>query len=317
MAVTRRAVCRAGIATVAAAIAGGCGTHDYRGPTRTVTIAGGQSGGLYLQIAELLAREIMAAEPGLRCETVDTDGSVSNIELLRTGGADVCVSQADTALAALEGTSPFASAVPVRGIGRMYEDYLQLVVRADSPLWSVADLEGRTVSLGAVGSGAAIFGARLFAAVGVHPIGRYESLTEAVGALEHSQVDAVLWCGGVPTPALAILHGKAPIRLLPIVEALPVLRAQFGTAYQRVNIPAGGYGRAGVPTIGVANLLLCRKELPDDVVGAITRTLVDRAEELVPRAALGTQFLDRRTLIGLFGVPMHPGAASAYRLLHG
>jgi hypothetical protein len=121
----------------------------------------------------------------------------------------------------------------------------------------------------------------------------------------------------VPTPALTDLHARIRIRLLPIAQALPVLRDRYGNAYQQVSIPAGGYGQAGTPTIGVANLLVCGEKLPDDVAAAITRVLVDRAVRLVPRQALGAQFLDRRTLIGLFGVPMHPGAAAAYRQLHG
>lgn len=316
MTITRRTVCRAGVAALAAAVAG-CATPGYRGPSRTVTIAGGQPGGFYLEFAQVLAREINAAEPNLRCEAVDTDGSVSNVELIREGKADIGVSQTDIALAAMAGQSPFADTVAVRGIGRMYEDYLQLVVRDDSPVRRVAGLAGRTVSLGALGSGTAIFGERLFKAARVRVTSRYQPLADAVDALERKQVDAVLWSGGVPTPALADLHARIRIRLLPIAQALPVLRDRYGNAYQQVSIPAGGYGQAGTPTIGVANLLVCGEKLPDDVAAAITRVLVDRAVRLVPRQALGAQFLDRRTLIGLFGVPMHPGAATAYRQLHG
>jgi TRAP transporter TAXI family solute receptor len=157
----------------------------------------------------------------------------------------------------------------------------------------------------------------LFDAVEVRITKRYQALPYAAAALERRQVDAVLWSGGVPTPALTELHARVRIRLLPIVQAMPALRDLYGTAYQQVSIPAGGYGRAGTPTIGVANLLVCRKDLPDDVAAAITRVLVDRAARLVPRDALGAQFLDRRTLIGLFGVPTHPGAAATYRQLHG
>jgi TRAP-type uncharacterized transport system substrate-binding protein len=69
--------------------------------------------------------------------------------------------------------------------------------------------------------------------------------------------------------------------------------------------------------IGVPNLLLCNRSLPDDVVATVTSVLVEHAARLVPPQALGTQFLDRRALICLLGVPMHPGAASAYRQLRG
>ena len=317
MTITRRTMVRAGAALAGTLALPGCAAEGYRGPSRTITIAGGQPGGFYLEFAQVLAREINAAEPGLRCEPIDTDGSVSNIELIRSGKADIGVSQMDIALSAIAGESPFADDVPVHGIGRMYEDYLQLVVRADSPVRRVAGLAGRTVSLGPVGSGAAIFGERLFAAARVDVTSRYQPLADAVDALAREQVDAVLWSGGVPTPALADLHARIRIRLLPIAQALPELRDRYGNAYQQVNIPAGGYGQAGTPTIGVANLLVCGRRLPDDVAAAITRVLVNRAVRLVPPQALGAQFLDRRTLIGLFGVPMHPGAAAAYRRLHG
>ncbi len=320
MTVTRRTMCRAGAAALAATLTGtlpACAGEGYRGPSRTVTIAGGQPGGFYLEFAQVLAREIAAAEPGLRGKAIATGGSVRNIELIQAGEADIGVSQTDIALSAVAGESPFAERVPVRGIGRMYEDYLQLVVRADSPVREVAGLAGATVSLGALGSGTAIFGERLFDAARVDVTSRYQSLEGAADALARKQVDAVLWSGGVPTPALVRLHERIRIRLLPIARALPALRGRYGNAYQQVKIPAGGYGQAGTPTLGVANLLVCGQHLPDDVAAAITRVLVDRAVRLVPPQALGAQFLDRRTLIGLFGVPMHPGAATAYRRLHG
>jgi TRAP-type uncharacterized transport system substrate-binding protein len=83
-------------------------------------------------------------------------------------------------------------------------------------------------------------------------------------------------------------------------------------------VPSGAYSLVReVPTIGVANLILCGAELPDDVASAITRVLVRHADRLVPHQALGTQFLDIRTLIGTAGIPLHPGAAAAYRQLHG
>jgi uncharacterized protein len=37
----------------------------------------------------------------------------------------------------------------------------------------------------------------------------------------------------------------------------------------------------------------------------------------VPPQALGTQYLDQRSLIATAPLPMHPGAAAAYRDLRG
>jgi hypothetical protein len=313
---TRRAVCRAALAAAAAALTG-CGTGQYRGPERRITIAGGQHGGFYWEFAQLLARAVNVAEPRLRCSATKTNGSVENVELIAAGRADIGLCQSDVALAAVDGAGPFARPRSLRGIGRMYEDYLQLVVLDDSDVRSVADLAGRTVSLGAVRSGTVLTGERLMAAAGVRVQSRSDPLDAAAAALAAGRVDALLWCGGVPTPVLAALHARRRIRLLPLTAVLPALRRRYPTAYQQVVIPAGGYDQAGTRTIGVANLLLCQRSLPDDVVAAITAVLVGAAARLVPPRALGTQFLDRRALIGLLDVPMHPGAAAAYRRLHG
>ncbi|MFJ6739965.1 hypothetical protein ACIQOU_13800 [Streptomyces sp. NPDC091279] len=42
-----------------------------------------------------------------------------------------------------------------------------------------------------------------------------------------------------------------------------------------------------------------------------------RSGALVPSNAVGTQFLDVRGLIGTGGIPLHPGAVTAYRAPHG
>jgi hypothetical protein len=49
----------------------------------------------------------------------------------------------------------------------------------------------------------------------------------------------------------------------------------------------------------------------------VARTLVAAAPDLVPESALGTQYLDQRSLIGTGEIPLHAGAVAAYRALHG
>lgn len=318
MIVTRRTVLTAGTLAAATTLIGGSGTSGYRGPARKLTIASGQPGGLYREFANLLAGQIDDLQPDLHCSVTETDGSVDNITMVHGGRADLAMTQADTAIAAVAGQGPFRSCVPIRSIGRVYEDYLQLVVRAaDEKLKTFSDLAGRSVSIGAKGSGTALVSQRLITVTGIQVDPWHQKLADAITDLENHRISALIWAGGVPTPALAELHTRIRIRLLPTAELLPMLHSRFSTAYQQVLLPASGYGQAGVPTLGVANLLVCAKTLPDDVVGAVTRTLVTRADRLVPRQALGTQFLDPHTLIGTLDIPMHPGAADEYRELHG
>ncbi|MEJ3657704.1 TAXI family TRAP transporter solute-binding subunit [Actinomycetes bacterium KLBMP 9759] len=281
-----------------------------------IVVASGERGGLYAEFAELLVRRLGAE--GLAARGVETGGSVDNIQAVAAGSATLGLTLTDIALTALRGEPPFAAPVPLHALGRVYENYMQFVVRAEDPARSATDLAGRPVSLGAVGSGAAVFGDRLLAAAGVAADVARRPLREAIDALERGSTDALLWSGGIPTPALAELAARRPVRLLPLAEHLPALLARHGSAYGPASVPAGAYGSAApVPTVGVANLLVTMPTLAADVADVVVGALVAGAPELVPAAALGTQYLDQRSLIGTGDVPLHPAAAATYRRLHG
>ncbi len=113
-------------------------------------------------------------------------------------------------------------------------------------------------------------------------------------------------------------RARTPVRLLPLVAQLPALRDQYGPVYAQAVVPQGIYGStAAVHTIGVANLLVATRHLPDAVAGDVARVLADSAARLVPASALGTQYLDQPSLVLTGDVPLHPGAIAAYRELHG
>jgi TRAP transporter TAXI family solute receptor len=310
--VNRRGVLRVALGAVAGCAAG-CSAGEYAGPDRELRIAAGERGGFYVEFAQLLAGRVDGA---LGAVVVETSGSADNVGLLAAGGADLALALADIADAAAEGAAPFRRPVPLRAIGRVYENYMQLVVLADSPVLRVADVAGRRVSLGAAGSGAAIFGDRLLAAAGISAQVEHHTVVEAAERLADRRVDALLWSGGVPTPALTALAENHPIRLIDLTDQLTALRAAHGPAYQSVVVPSGSYGDPRqVATVGVSNLLVTTPTLPDDVAAAVARTLVRQAPHLIPPSALGTQYLDLRSLIETGDIPLHPGAATAYRTL--
>ncbi|MDN0200527.1 TAXI family TRAP transporter solute-binding subunit [Streptomyces sp. S.PNR 29] len=326
---TRRTALRAALGTACAGLLAGATTADARradhGPVGTVRIATGESDGFYAAFGRLLADQVAAAYPRLSCEVITSEGSVANVRLLQARRAEVALALADIAWAAYGGAAPFARGVPLYAIGRVYENYAQLAVRADAPIRTVADLAGRTVSLGAPASGGAVLGDRLLRAAGLTPGTdvrvRHLLMPQAARAMRDGAIDALLVAGGVPLPVLSALGTRPGIRLLPLATLLPRLRAgggQAGSGLEAVTVPAGAYpGTTEVATIGVANLLLCRPDLPGPVAAALTRVLVRRATHLVPTAALGTQFLDVRSLISTGVVPLHAGAVAAYRELHG
>lgn len=325
----RRSVLRAAVGTACTGLLAGVAAADARyadrGPQGRLRIATGESGNFYAAFGQLLADQVRAVYPGLSCEVINSEASVANVRLLQTGRAEVALALADIAWAAYGGSAPFGRRVPLRAIGRVYENYLQLAVHAEAPIRTVADLAERTVSLGAPASGGAVLGDRLLRAAGLTPGAdvqvRHLLLPQAARAMREGAIDALLVSGGLPLPTLSGLDTRRGIRLLPLADLLPRLRAGTqgpGPGLEAVTVPAGAYrGSPEVTTIGVANLLLCRPDLPVPVAAALTDVLVRRATHLVPTTALGTQFLDVRSLISTGVVPLHPGAVVAYRELHG
>ncbi|MFE7796247.1 TAXI family TRAP transporter solute-binding subunit [Nocardia sp. NPDC057440] len=289
------------------AVAGisGCGTDAG---DVNVRLASGEAGGLYHAFARLLAA--VAEQAGdVRIEPVTTSGSQENLARLAAGEVDAALTLSDSV----------GERDRVLALGRVYENYLQLAVRADSPIHRVADLRGARVNLGAAGSGAAVTGERLLWAAGLDPAVdvsiAHRPLRDAVAALDSEEIDALLWAGGVPTSALEV---PRRMRLVDLGELAVPMRERFGYLYDRVEIPADAYpGGRAVHTVGVANLLLAAPSLPDEAAAAIVDLLVSYADALVPAEAAGTQFLDARSLIGTGSVPLHPGAAAVYRRRHG
>ncbi|MFD5629712.1 MULTISPECIES: TAXI family TRAP transporter solute-binding subunit [unclassified Streptomyces] len=324
----RRTVLRAALGSAAVAVLGGALTSDASrqrpAPGGVLRFATGEPTAFYEAFGRGLAAELTAAYPRLSCRIRTTAGSVTNIELLRDHRADLGLVLTDTARAA-QGTGLFPRPVPLRAIGRVYETYLQFVVRADSPVRAVSDLAGHPVSLGAAGSGAAVLGERILHAAGLAPGTDvpvlHLPLADAADAMRAGSVDALLVAGGVPLPTLTGLDDDPGLRFLPLAGLLPRLGGRDGRAgsgLEEVPLPQGAYRTAGgVDTIGVSNLLVCRPDLPRGVAEALTRLLVLRATALVPDNAVGTQFLDVGSLIGTGAVPLHPGAVAAYRSLHG
>ena len=328
---SRRCVLKAGAAVGLAGILlpalGACTPEDQ---VDSLVVAGGEPGGFYLEFATLLAASLQRNGVARQATALQTGGSLDNLEHLLGRRATFAVALADSA--AEKAAAASASEAGIAALGRVYENYVHCAVRQDSGLRTISDLAGRTVAVGEPGSGTSLTTPRLLEAARLTSVtagGAASSggqavtvlnlgLNDGLSALRDGSVDALFWSGGVPTAAIAAAHHDVGLAFLDLSVLLPVLRAEYGTFYDRVLIPAGAYeGLPAVWTVGVTNLLLCRSDLADTTVQRTVELLVGRAEELIPQSSLGVQFLSPESLINTAGLPLHPGAAAAYRELHG
>jgi TRAP transporter TAXI family solute receptor len=296
-----------------AVLAAGC---VRSGPSGRLRLAGGERGGLYLAFAELLAKQVKDRDPDLGIDVVSTEGSVDNLARLRSGDVDMGLALADVAerdrAAGPVGTAPQA-------VARVYENYLQVIVRDAAAVHQLTDLRGLRVSIGPGGSGAAATSEVLFEAAGLR--GGVDTLRYRLGdglaGLVDDGVDALVWSGGVPTPAIADLNATLPLRMLDIGQLAEPMTKLSGYPYLVRSVPTGGYVPPSLRSIGVPNLLMCRQDIAPDVVAAVVDVIATDAAQLVPNHVRGLQYLDPPSMIQTGLIPLHPGAIGAYRKLHG
>ncbi|RFU40916.1 TRAP transporter substrate-binding protein [Actinomadura logoneensis] len=276
-------------------------------------LATGEKGGPYQALGDRFAAELRRG--GFRTSVLPTNASVQNLAMLADGRADLAFALADSADRAVRGEH-----LPAAALARMYMNHVHLVVRADSPVRRVTDLAGRPVSLGADGSGTAVTAERVLAVASLsrpaRPV-RY-GLDRSIQALVSGGIAAAFWSGGVPTPALAGLARRVPVRLVPLDEPLVArLRRAYGPVYEPATVPARAYGESGpVQTAGTASYLMCRTTLPERVAFHVTERLFSSRDRLQAPEAPGGR-LDRRFAIGTGAVPLHPGAVRYYRSVFG
>ena len=292
--------------------------------TRFLSIATGGTGGVYYPYGGALANLISQNIPNTEVRAEATGASVDNLKLLQLGKVDLAFTLADTLAAAVSGDGPFkatGSIGSIRTLAVLYTNYTHIVVRQGSGIASVADLKGRTVSVGSPGSGTELIADRVLAAAGVDPRGDITrqalSVSESAGAFKDGKLDAIFWSGGVPTPAIQELAASPGISmsLLGHDHLLPFLQRDFGAGlYSLAVIPQTVYRgvKADVPTIGVKNLLVASSQLDDELVAQILRAMFEHKAALVA-AHPEARHLERPTTFDGTPAPYHPGALKFYK----
>jgi TRAP transporter TAXI family solute receptor len=264
---------------------------------RFLSIATGGTGGVYYPYGGGLAKVLNENLPGVRATAEVTAASVDNLKLIRDGRADVAFVLADTLADAVAGRGAFEGRpVPVASLAVLYSNYTHIVTTTSAGVARIADLRGKTVSTGSPGSGTEVISLRVLRAAGIDPdrdVTRQGlGASESAGALKDGKVAAFFFSGGLPTAAVQDLaHSPGmTLRLLPTGDLLPALTREFGDLYFPLEIPANAYRGVDQPVsvVGVANVLVVNRSMPDDLAFDITRILFEKKADLVtihPEAA--------------------------------
>ena len=317
----RRALWAAGAAAVVTALLVWCLLPSPGStPSGTLTMTTGVPSGVYARYGELLRQRVERDLPRVTMRLHPSEGSVENLARVATGRADLTIAQADVVADYLDTGRPGSHRL--RACARLYDDYLQLLVPADSPVRRVRDLRGLRVGVGETGSGVAVTATRLLRAAGLSPGRDLTTVSRGIDAMprllaEH-ELDAFFWSGGLPTTAVHRLAERTPVRLVPLGDLLPELRRQgVGTRHYRAAVmPADAYPsmrhRRPVETIAVPNLLVTTDRADAELIEGVTRSVI-RGRDRIGREVHAAQLVDLRTAIYTDPLALHEGAEHYYR----
>ncbi|MFG2979539.1 TAXI family TRAP transporter solute-binding subunit [Streptomyces sp. NPDC048331] len=304
---------------MAVSLAGCTATDEPARLSGEITVATGNQGGVYAEYGAGYA-DVIGRVPGASGRVLHTGGSVDNLRLVEGGEAQAAFSLADSASDAVAGRPPFSGRAPLVALAALYDNYVQLVVRADSPVRSVKELRGMRVSVGSEGSGTTLIAERILKIAGLSPDGDVTAqrldVRESTRALAEKRIDAFFWSGGLPTAAITDLRKSTEIRLVDLGEVVAALTRSYGELYTQTTVPAVVYGvQSAVTTVSVPNFLVVRRDMPEAQAYWLTRLLFEGQPRLI-RAHPEARRLDRRTAIATHPLDLHPGAARWYGESH-
>ncbi len=270
-------------------------------------------GGVYNAFGTALGTQVS------NIEVKQTAGSAANLRLLAGGYLQLAVAQSDMAQDAYNGAGIFAHESTERtfsAVAALYDEPVQIVVRADSDITTLEELQDRTVSIGEEESGSEYNAEQVLAACGlnnrlVHTVNL--NYTDAAAQLQSGEIDAMFVTAGLGADVLQTLAADCAIRLLSVDEGVGARLLGAYPAYRACIIPAGTYPgqEEDVWTVGVQAVLLASNALPEETVQKLTAQYfagIDAIADAVPVPLI----TDAAAAADQSVVPYHTGAAAYY-----
>ncbi|HEY3885106.1 MAG TPA: TAXI family TRAP transporter solute-binding subunit [Vicinamibacterales bacterium] len=274
-------------------------------------------GGGFRPLAEDLVAVYRRSLPDVSFETAPGLSAEASLESIQQGGADLSFAFADQAYVAFVGR-PRVGITPddrLRAIANLGVIPLQFVVRKGAKISSIRDLRGARVGVGPPGSGNELTVEMLLGAYGLSLSSIktvHVSLTDGSRGVASGAIDAMFTGAFYPAAGIT-LAANAGARLLPLSgPPIDQLRRNY-PFFKTARLPKTAYPgmNEDIVTIGVDSLLVCRRDLNEQLVYELTRTFFDALPTLSSaRTALRFMDVDQAAAAS---IPLHDGAARYYR----
>ncbi|MDO5492533.1 MAG: TAXI family TRAP transporter solute-binding subunit [Nesterenkonia sp.] len=307
----------------------GCGSDDDQSDAEdleigdeedfvdTLTFGTAGTTGVYYPLAGEYAQIWEENIDDLTVETITSDASVANIGGISQEDMQLGLAQSDTFAMAIRGDGDFedADVSNVGWVAGLYPEAMHLIVADSAGIESIEDLEGKSVAVGAPGSGTRAISDAILEAHGIEE-GDYtpyeEEFNDSASLMQDGNIDASLFTVGTPNAAVDQLAAGTDISLLGIDPDV-IDELTEDTDFDEFTMESDAYDfmEEDVTTISVtAALFASTTQVSEDMVYEMTELIFEESDRItLPQ---GEMIGHDNALLGLADGPMHPGAERYY-----
>jgi uncharacterized protein len=255
---------------------------ESQAATKYISFGTGDPGGTYYFLGASFAQMINKSVPGVRVIAESTQAGTENFNYVIRKRLNMGLTDAGVIEPAIEKKQDISG---LRIIGMGHTNVRHWFVRRESPINSLADFRGRRIAVGSPGSGTLnntkteLLGTGTLTWEDIKPA--YLSFSESVNAIKDESVDVGTIAAGVPIASILDLSRQVPIRLISYNDKeMKTLLAKYPYFVKGV-IPAKTYTGidADVVCRGMSVILICHKDMEDDLAYKIARTIYEPSAE--------------------------------------
>ncbi len=279
-----------------------------------INIATGGTAGVYFPLGGAVAEILNRNVPGINASVQTTGASIANVQLLKDGAVQLAFMQNDISYYAYTGTEMFDGNKfdGLRGLATLYPETIQIITLAASGIRAIADLRGKRVAVGAIGSGTEANARQILDISGItykDITPRYLSFAEASAGLRDGHVDVAFVTGGLPTAAVRDLAASRDIALIPVPSDIATRLMAKYPFYARVIIPKDTYSKVtvDVATVAVKATLVVTDKMDNKLAYDIVEAIFKNLDRLAITHAMG-RLITKETALEGMPIPMKPWA---------
>lgn len=283
---------------------------------KSLTLGTASVGGtffIYGQVWATLASEIVKVP----ISTQQTQGPNQNIILTDSKQIELGMTTMGIALQAWEGSAQWTQGKKyqnIRAMFPMYDTPFHFITTERTGIKSVRALAGKTVGVGPRAGTPGTYFPLMLEALGIKATIRYGGGSDMGSQLGDGLIDCFAFAAGLPISAFSEIEAQRSVVFFSFTsDEIKTLLTKF-PEFALTKIPAGTYKtlKEDQPTIGVFNFAIAHKDLPEDLVYAIVKAVLDNHPRMVQGHAAAVETVPANASKNAF-LPFHPGAARYYR----